>query len=250
MKGYSARAILMILLTVAVVILGALLPELLAQIQEGSMEPGYAAMNSVELTLRSGDSRYLKDAISLVSNSIHTLEVSEEVATRSREEILQLVPKLLQPYLDRNLILAPGLDVKEMTYSCLPYLTVSEGEAASSAVLWEVLILFDEEEPALRLGIEDQTGALVMLDFHSGKTEASISGIDYFLPDETLRTLCSIYLDGLGSEFADQVPEDIQAHITSDGVYAQHWNFSWEGAFGPAGISFDVWPNGITVSIF
>lgn len=251
MNGRNWKTALLILLTITVVVLGALLPGILADIHESRFEAGFADIRSVELQLRSDGNHSLKDAISLVCNSINTLAVSENVTVRTEDEILDLAEQLLRPYLDQGLILASGLDVHSQTYSCIPYLTVSEGEAAASVVFWEVLILFDEEEPALRLGIEDQTGALVVLDYHSSKTDYIYTGVEYFTPDETMEKLCKTYLEGLGSEFDSFTPEkDTETNTSSGGVYAQHWNISWEGEFGPAGIGFDAWPYGVTISLF
>lgn len=250
MGGSNWKTAALVLLSFAVLVLGALLPGILADIQEQSYAPGFAAMNSVELQLRSDGNISLKDAISLVCNSTNTVEVGEEMTTRTAAEVMDLAEELLQPYLELGLIIAPGLDVRSQTYSCVPNLVVSEGEAASSVIFWQVLILFDEEEPALRLAIEDQTGALAALDYHYSKTDYVYSGVTYFVPDATLETLCKIYLDGLGEEFTEYTPTVAQTYTDADGVTAQHWNFSWEGTFGPAGISFDVWPYGISISLF
>lgn len=248
MTGSNWKTPLLVLLTIAVLVLGALLPGILANIHEGSYEPGFAAMNSVELQLRSHGSISLKDAISLVANSTNAVEVDEAMTTRTKEEILDLTGELLQPYLDREVILAPGLDVPAQAYSCIPSLSVSSGDSAGSTVFWTVLILFDEEEPALQVAIEDRSGAIIALGYNYSK--AGIDGKDYLVPDETLKALCEIYLAGLGEEFSGYTPTVTESYTDADGVTAQHWNISWESAYGPAGIGFDVWEHGCSIGFF
>lgn len=243
MNGINKKTLLL-LLTALVLLLGALMPGLTAWLHERSYQPDYAAMNSVELHLRGEAS--LKERLSVISNSNNTLEVSETTATRSSGEVLALAKELLVPYVDAGLIPVPDLDVEKQAYSCKPYLTVFEGEPVASVIAWQVLILFDEEEPALVLGIDDETGALVVLDFQSSKLEFTPS---YFVPDETMQTLTELYLSGLGPEFSQEYPTVVDSY-TKGGVRAQHWVIDWETEFGPAGISFDVWPYGVTVSLF
>ena len=245
MSGINRKKTPLLLLTALVLILGALMPGLTAWLHERSYQPDYAAMNSVELKLR-GQQASLKERLSVISNSNNTLEVSETTATRSAGEVLELAEELLQPYVNAGLIPVPDLDVGKQAYSCKPYLTVFEGEPVASVIAWQVLILFDEEEPALVLGIDDETGALVVLDFQSSKLEFTPS---YFVPDETMQTLSELYLSGLGEEFSQEYPTLVDSY-TKGGVRAQHWTINWETEFGPAGISFDVWPYGVTVSLF
>lgn len=236
---------LLMLLCACLLILGAVLPGLLGHIQENHYQPGFAAMHSVELDLHGEVS--LKEMLSIISNSTNTLEVSGDVAVRTEEEILDLAQERLQPFLDAGLIVAPGLDVRSQTYSCKPYLTVWEGEEAASVICWQVLIQFDEEEPALVLGLEDQTGALVVLDYQYSKLEFYPS---YFAPDVTMETLSGLYLSGLGGEFAQDYPEVVNTYTDDGSVRTQHGRMDWETEFGPAGISFDAWPFGITVTLF
>lgn len=246
MNETNKRKTLLLLLTALILILGALMPGLLARIHEGSYKPDYAAMNSVELQLR-GAQASLKETMSVISNSTNTLEVSESMATRSAGEVLELAEELLQPYVDAGLIPVPDLNIAKQAYSCKPFLTVFEGEMAASVVAWQVLIQFDEEEPALVLGIDDRSGALMVLDYTSSKLEFYPS---YFIPDETMETLSELYLSGLGDEFTQKFPEVVNTYTEDGGIRAQHGRIDWETEFGPAGISFDVWPYGVTVSLF
>lgn len=241
------KTTLLIVLCTLVLILGAALPGILAQIHEHSYQPGYAAMNSVELQLRGQIT--MAETLSVVSNSTNTLEVSADMASRTEEEILELAEQLLKPYLDAGLIYAPGLDIPSQAYSCKPYLTVSEGEPAATVIAWQVLILHDEEEPALMLGIDDRTGALLVLDFHSSKTEFFDKG-SYFVPDETIDTLYRLYSASFGEDFSGYPPSVTETYTASDGVTAQHCTITWETAYGPAGIDFDVWPFGVSISLF
>ena len=236
---------LLLLLTALILILGALMPGLMARIHEDSYKPDYAAMNSVELHLQ-GAQTSLKETISVISNSTNTLEVSESMATRSAGEVLEMAEELVQPYVDAGLIPVPDLNIAKQAYSCKPYLTVFEGEMVASVIAWQILIQFDEEEPALVLGIDDQSGVLMVLDYQSSKLEFTPT---YFVPDVTMQTLSELYLSGLGEEFLQEFPTAVDSYTKGD-VRAQHWTIDWETEFGPAGISFDVWPYGVTVSLF
>ena len=251
MRGTKWKTGLVVLLCAVLLILGAMLPGILADIHESRYAPGYAAMNSVELQLRDSSTLGLKDKFSLVSNSTNTLEVNEEVASHTAGEILELVESQLQPYLDANLILAPDLDVSTQAYFCQPYLTVSEGETVVSVVVWQVRIQFDEEEYPLVLAIDDQTGALMSLDYRYSKTDLYDMGEEYFVPDQNIDALIDIFLSGLGDEFSEYMPDvGDNKYSGGTGTNGQSWRISWEGDFGPVGLELRAWPYGIDVYYF
>ena len=251
MRGTNRKTVLVVLLCIAILVLGAMLPMFLADIHERRFAPGFAAMSSVELQLRDSSALGLKDKFSLVSNSTNTLEVNEEVASRTAGEILELAESQLQPYLDANLILAPDLDVSSQAYFCQPYLTVSEGEMVVSVVVWQVLIQFDEEEYPLVLAIDDQTGVLVSLDYRYSKTDLYDMGEDYFVPDQNIDALIEIFLSGLGEEFTEYMSAaGNHKYSGGTGTNGQSWTISWEGDFGLVGLEFHAWPYGLNVDIF
>ncbi len=235
-----------ILLTAALVILGAFLPGILTTARENLFIPGFADISSVELQLRSSDGAYLKDALSLTGNAGTTVSVTENMTVHTEEEILELAQSHLQPYLDQGLILMPDLDIPMQTFSCEPHLMVSQGDNAGSAIFWNLQIQFDKEEPALWLRIEDRTGALVLLDYHCSK--AGSFEAPFFRKDESIYRLCETYFGALGEEFSAYVlPEIIQNYTDIGGSEVQHCSVSWEGRFGTAGVTVDVWQYGVTI---
>lgn len=187
---------LLLLLTLALVAAGALLPRLVAAVTDGSAAErvDYGELTPVELDLREKTSLTTEQKLFLVHHG-DSIQISAADVSMTEAEALAAAENALTPYYDAGLL--PTLAAGETT--CSPVLTYSTINDFYG-YFWQITILQDGNWQ-LELVLDDETGRLMSIFFWTG---------DHVFYEEkmdaTLETFVDICLGALELER----PEDSQ----------------------------------------
>lgn len=232
--------LLILLLTLGMLAAGAFLPQIVAAVQDSRPQEGHAPVQGVELELRV-DYLSVMDRIAILSNT-NAVEIPEEMASRSLDEILDLAAEIVAQYQNAGLITAPDIDVHSQLMGYSVWLSVFQGDTTVSSIHWNLQILFDEEEAPLLMSINDETGALLRITYDYSKES-------YFDPDISMEVLSTLYLAGLGEDFSEYSPAGLEVYTDNGKIIGQNWAAFWEDeVYGSYGVSFDTRQYGFSVS--
>lgn len=243
------KNIILLLLATATLVLGAVLPGVVAAWQDEGHGVSFAPISAVELELRQ-DGLTLGERIAILSDPSTTTEIPEGMAERTSEEILDLAAEQLMAYQKAGLILSPDLDVHTQTFSCVPWMAIYYGDVTRNCVYWALRIQFDGEEMPLYLTIDDETGIILAIQYEDSKTGYYLDGeTDYFDPEISMDTLREVYLAELGEEFTEHEPSYVETEALG-APYGQYCQLSWgETLYGECRIAFDMWHYGFRISL-
>lgn len=183
------RILLILLVALAVLAAFAALPQTIAAVQDnrsiGKTQTG--AVNPVQLEIREDTSAMA--GLALMSKQSGSIEVPDQVASMTREEVMEAAFAQLQPYVDAGLI-AP-YEVFYAEAHCL--LGQAADNTELNAIYWTVTIVSDEEGLlVIETAMDDQTGRLLHIlvtDNFAPYTNA---------PEEILPTFAELYFSALG----------------------------------------------------
>lgn len=232
---------LVLALTAGLILLCACLPQLAAALADGRPESGYAPLKAVEFTLRGGGDMLSKIAIQYHANQ--SIEIAEELATHTIDEMLDFAAEALLPYQEAGIILTPDLDVHRQLISYTPFMVAADGaEGTRSNVLWTLRILFDEEEPILWMTMDDETGKIIFMSYEYSK-EA------WFDKYSSLEKLVELYFSGLGEDVPTIDAPNLSNKHQDGEIVGQHWVHYWvDEDLGDCGIIFYLYRYGFYIS--
>jgi len=201
------KPILVILAAVCIVILGAMLPQLVALRQDRQSEGKvqFSSVEGVELEFtRSDISR--SEALAILARSRDVVGIPRELANLKIERVEEIALGAVEKFREAGILLGDVeedevLDAQPMLYYGL------EGQ---SVIYWAVSLGDPKAEHNFSLTVDDRTGTVCSVEYINGKTE--------YEPDRmeaVLGGFCRVYLTGLGDEFSGWSVEELTRNAKS-----------------------------------
>lgn len=154
---------LLMLVTVALILTGAVLPRIVDSLRDDDGGVRYADMQSVRLDI--GEDLTVIGKLVLMREG-EAWDISESKASRSREEIEALVRETLYRYQDAGLV-APFND----TYiQVRPAMSVDPRNPGSYMVTWAVIVDDGSPDHLVMMTIDDATGVVLSISYDTGET--------------------------------------------------------------------------------
>lgn len=217
---------LILLLSAALIIFGALLPRTVAAIQDDVdiNQVNYAPISEVHLEFND-DVMTMKEKFMIMHHDQTNVPVPAKLCTRTQENIMELVQDTIEVYTEAGLI-PFSVDVAQCLNDCKAYLGYSY-YTETSFVYWSIVLSNIEwSDWMLYLRIDDETGAIMKIEYLHQATL-------YELPlDDKLDSFCQLYLEGLGTEFEEFDKTYLKKHMeaTSDGKVTYCY-ITWEDEY-------------------
>lgn len=195
------KPILVIFAAVCIIVLGAMLPQLVALRQDGQSEGQiqFSSVEGVELEFTQSDiSR--SETLAILAHSRDVVEIPPELANLSQEKLEQIARATARNYYEAGILLSdPGEDRLIHSQPLLYY-----GMNGQSNVLW--LVTYGDEGTfhLFTFIVDDRTGAVCSAEYLDGTSE--------YEPDRmeaVLGGFCRAYLTGLGDEFSGWSVEEL-----------------------------------------
>lgn len=234
----NLRSIMVLLLSAVLLVMGAVLPMAVAGVQDSmnTEKVGYASINAVNLEF-SESPMTIREKLAVAAHPGSTVDIPEELADHSQEEITDIALEKITPYQDEGLLLGE-IDRENLLVTAIPVLLSSEDpQEERSCIVW-YLVLSPAQSPGdcywtLYLTLDDETGTLCSMEysFHAkDQTRYQRTGSN---ADQLLK-FCRLYIDGLGEEFAEYAPEDLLKEAwtspTGDNIYTMvNWGDIYYG---------------------
>lgn len=246
------RTILILLLSVALVVLFAWLPQIVASVSDvftGS-QSGTVPMEALQTTLPQENPE--EDAIwQLLSmaRGMYTVPMDTEQATMTREEVEQTVAGHLREYYDAGIL--PEFEISYMDIE--PFLGVPmEGGTTYFGIFWSVT-LANTGDPYhyLFLHMDDATGKIIYINYETYGVETATYESLYDEENEAasqrLNTLSDIFFRQLGysdaADYARATGVGYDYRPLDDGVASLTYSFG-DAEYGEIGVTFYTYANG------
>lgn len=204
------KTMLSLLLAALVILAGAWLPQWAGKRQDasGTGQINYTAMKEVRLEFAGEYALSMEEKVATLAVGAQSVEVSENLTTRSQGEILIAVKQILQSYAQAGLIQSVDELMTAGNYTCSPRLFYREQGKVRSNIFWEYYAYDQRTGSSVRLCVDDQTGALCFLEYARDQK----NGIAQTEMTTQMESLCRLFLEGLGEDFQDR---DIDAIVES-----------------------------------
>lgn len=215
-----------ILLCAALLFCGAVFPWIIALVQDWS-DTGkvqYENIDAVQLSfVQEKEALTILEKIAVL-RSAEVLELPEEETQHSHEEVYVMVEKALLPYREAGLI---PWGYMESYSSCTAVLVYDPEHTDRYVVCWNVSIVNADPYIELSVMIDDETGALLFIDYTSEEFGLAAMGIDYL---ECAELLYQIYFSFLDTELAAVEPvAELEGDLMTGESAAL--NIYWEDEF-------------------
>lgn len=209
----SLRQFVILLLSAAIIVVGALLPNLAGQRQDAASdgEIFFATINDVELEFAESDIT-LRDTIAILCGSREDVEIPEELTSRSRDEVIGIANVAAEAYRDACIAFQShdGVQYGFEILICKPVLAYSSGDENKSNIFWQVNLCGKDRAQVMNFTIDDRTGTICSMEYSDGNAEYTKQEMK-----SILYTFSSVYLAELGEEFYDFDSDSILAAAKS-----------------------------------
>lgn len=207
------RRTLVLLLFAALIVLGALLPNMVGSRQDAADdgEIYFATINDIQLEFAESDVS-LMETISILCGSYDSVEIPEELASLSRDKVTGLADIAARAYQEKGVAFQAedgvlyGFDI----VAAQPILAYSSSNDNQSNIFWFVNVIGFDRTQFMNLTIDDRTGTICSVDY-------SENDADY--NKEQMRRIMEgfseVYLAELGEEFYDFNSDDILSNAKS-----------------------------------
>lgn len=208
----NLKSVLVLILSAAVLVLGAVLPMAVAGVQDSqnTERVGYASINAVSLEFDESPLT-IREKLAVAVNSHSTMDIPEELADHSREEIAQIALEQIAPYQEAGLVLS-DIDLTSQVVECYPVLANANSEMERSNVFWYVILSPVESNDkyywSLYMTLDDETGTLCSIEYSFNAKNETYHQRTGSNADHLLK-FCELFIRGLGEEFAGYEPEDL-----------------------------------------
>lgn len=214
---------LILLLSAALILFGAMLPKIVAAIQDDAdiTQVNYAPISEVHLEFDE-DAMTMKEKFMIMHHDQTNVPVPAKLCTRTEDNIMELVQDTIDTYTEAGLI-PFSVDVTQCLNDCKAYLAYSY-YTETSFVYWNVVLSNVEwSDWMIDFRIDDETGAIMKIEcFHQA--------VLYELPlDDELDTFCELFLEDLGTEFEEFDNAYLKKHFeATDDRDTLYCYLSWE----------------------
>lgn len=233
----------LILITIALLAVGATLPAIAAAVQDQTIvnHSSFGDMESLKLDFSDPEVTPLLQKLALIRDgSFYTVSPSK---TRIRQSgIEQLVKDGLALYYQDELI---PYNWDSYEFSAVPNLVYNEADKDTYAILWVVSIHWPDTKDNLSLYVDDETGLILWIHYDA------TSALDVYTAQGYLDVLSNAYFSSTGISDILAEPEAFGAEwITFDdaGVYAKNDKYYvhsiYHPDYGVLEIQFWVYQNG------
>lgn len=187
------KPILAIFIALCIIVLGAMLPGLIARRQQRQSESQvlFSQIGDVELTFaQSGIT--CSEALSIYSKNKEAVEIPPELASLSREKVESVAASAAEKFRDGGMLLSsPDEDRLMFAQTLLFY-----GQDNRSNIYWIIHYGDKKNTHTISMVIDDRTGTICSVEYMDQKSEYEPEQME-----AVLRSFCRLYLTGLGEEF-------------------------------------------------
>jgi len=226
------NTMLVLLLVALVCLAGALLPSVVARVQD-RMDNGrvsYAEVGQIHLEFDSSGMT-LREKMALLSGLTSSMQVSADMTKHTPAEVWTIAMETAETYREAGLI-PTTLAASDIAY-CIPVMAYWEQyEGVSqihSNIFWELSIADGGGgDNALTMTIDDRTGVVCTLSYQNVTTHRT----ENVRLEKALETLCGLALSDLGEEFAEYDPKELvdAAGINENTSSYAAADIAWEDA--------------------
>lgn len=251
------RNALILLLSAAVILAGAVLPEWVGTWQDntGSGQVSYAKVSEVQLEFSGSESSLsMRNKLAMLAGNTISMEIPESLAKLSSADLGNIVEDTISKYQDLGLM-ASNLTVNLREQQ--PYLIYWDDSKTRSNIFWDVHVYFDGDL-SMSLIVDDQTKTVCTLSY--GRPDGwypEYADVNKQALSADAQTLCQAVLEELGSEFSNYDPATIMTSVntewyeTEDGYLCFSTYITWSDIlFGQIYLSFYVNPSGFSTYIW
>lgn len=197
----NLRSLIALLLSILVIILGALLPTIVANRQDAAAENHMLFQNVEGIELEFVQSGLtMSDTLSMLASRRETVEIPVELTALKQNKLENTVAATAIRYQQSGLLFDEIKNYK-LTYSksLLVY-----GRDGQSNIFWEVRYSSPDGSSEFHMMIDDRTGTLCSITY--SHAEAHYQPQDM---EQLISSFVKLYLSGLGEEFYDYSPDYI-----------------------------------------
>lgn len=231
-----------LLLTAAVLICGAILPQWVASLQDTRAlgSAGQRQMRSVSLDIQ--EQIPMMGKLALLRHHDSAIRISPYDASMTEEEAKDAFDAALLTYIQAGLI--PSFPREE--YVCIPYLFQDPESLEHYAIFW--YCYHESKLPAsdyIHLYLDDETGCVMNIEYYNAEHKA-YTGDEI---DTRLDTLCRIYFESLAIEDyagrqTDLLSRPYKDYEGFDGSTQIRAYVFDDGDFGPTRVEFVLFSGG------
>lgn len=197
----NRRSLFALLLSILMIVLGALLPGIVAKRQDAAAENHVLFQNveGIQLEFVQGELT-MSDTLSMLASRRETVEIPVELTSLKQDKLENTVAATAIRYQQAGLLFDEIKNFK-LTYSqsLLVY-----GRDGQSNIFWEVRYSSPDGSSEFHMMIDDRTGALCSITY--SHAEALYQPEDM---EQLMSAFVKLYLSGLGEEFYDYSPDYI-----------------------------------------
>lgn len=189
---------LILLLSAALILFGAMLPKTVAAIQDDAdiTQVNYAPISEVHLEFDEDTVTIRQLLLTNVGAKTH-VPVPDKFCTRTTSNVLSITQETIDAYMEAGLI-PFAIDADECVTDCKAFLSY-DAYLEESAVIWTVVLCAQEwSDWNLGMTIDDQSGRILAIDFLRFDADLYPAPVD-----DLQEAFCKLYLEGLGSEFSE-----------------------------------------------
>lgn len=229
------KNILALLLSLAVVVLCAYLPDIVSWRQDKKYleQVQFASVADIQLEFTNAE-RTLKETIAILGDNRDSLDIPAELATLKEQNVQRIAGKALQEYRDAGLLLADG---DFYAQDVIPRLVYGTGENRNN-VFWHASYVDFTHSYCANFTVDDRTGAVVCVEVvRMDKQEYTLEEMEFILG-----SFGEIYLKGLGEEFREYNTGTLleNAKRPNDGSYLANAIYFFADGYRESSITFFV----------
>lgn len=236
----KAKISILIVVTVALLIVGASLPDLTAAIQDSTdiNHFGYSDMQSVKLDIsKEKETIPMMGKLALVSN-MGTIDIDTSQASMTEDEVFAAAETLMAQYVDAGIFQWFDVGLR----SAVPKLGIDPNDANNFLVYWTVSYSsWDGQSQSLLLDIDDETGKILCIRY--GVYESYTMDGVWERNKAIMDAFTDIYFSQLGLTEAAEYAESIEAgyeYFERDGGVSNALYSFGDATYGEINIDFYV----------
>lgn len=243
------RNILIVFLAVAILCGSAVLPRIVAEIQDGALLNvlSYGQMNPVKLELsqeeaQTGSGLGIMEKLAIYRNGSSFYPGEEYATIHTREEIMAVGQQVADTYRDAGLIREP---LEPVADECMAVVAFSTRTPNKLFTVWYLCMANYDAGAYLGMGIDDETGQVLMVNYESYDTEMEWDRV------QMCDTLYSLFTKSLDSDALSAI--EPYAEERDDGYeYTYDTQYiSWgDTNYGEVVLCFTVSNTGFCVSFY
>lgn len=233
------RSFVILLVSVAVVVLCAFLPDIVSWQQDAKYtgQVQFASVSDIHLEFTDTD-RTLKETIGILGENKDSLDIPAELASMKQDNVHRIAGKAIEAYRNAGLV---DENSSFILQSITPMLVYGSGENRNN-IFWYLGFYDYALGLYAHFSIDDRTGSVVSVEF--GYTNMEPYGKKQM--EYILLNFSETYLESLGEEFREYDAEELleQAHMPNDGSYLANSVYYFVDGYRECSITFFVNQNG------